>query len=142
MTLDELSCGPGAETVRPISRQQQLTYDSWFPAAFPRREFCEKDGQDDPHLRSSTDLISCRVWNSSRYMGLLEDFFLEDHSWHISSLLIKMGDWVYHEKCVPSSKAVAISWGNGRVRVDTMQIPADSVGEKEPSLSPSKVFVL
>ncbi len=133
LTFDQLSCAPGVETVRPVSRQQQLAwnrhfgwcdrdthYGNAFPLGFPRQEFRDVEGKDDPHLRSSTDLISYEVWDSSRYVGVLQDFFLEDHSWHIDSLLVKAGDWVFHEEFVPSSRVVAISWGQGRVVVEGM----------------------
>jgi hypothetical protein len=131
VTFDQLSGGPGAEAVRPVSRQQQLAwnrhfgwcdretyYDNSLPPAFPRQEFCEMDGKDDPHLRSSTDLISYQVWDCGGYLGLLEDFFLDDVSWHIGSLLVKSGDWIYHEEVMPSSSVMAISWGQGRVVVE------------------------
>lgn len=134
LTFDQLSCAPRAETMRPVSRQRQLAwnrhygwcdrvtyYDSSFPPAFPRREFREIDAKDDPHLRSSTDLMSYQVWAHSGYLGLLEDLFLEDLSWHIGSLLVKSGDWIYREKIVPSSSVVAISWGEGRVIVERVE---------------------
>ncbi|MGB7171795.1 MAG: hypothetical protein WBD32_22510 [Acidobacteriaceae bacterium] len=65
--------------------------------------------------------MSYQVWAHSGYLGLLEDLFLEDLSWHIGSLLVKSGDWIYREKIVPSSSVVAISWGEGRVIVERVE---------------------
>lgn len=130
LTFDELARGRAAETVRPVSRQRQLAWNRHFgwrersgyssrsiPPAFPRREFREKNSQDDPHLRSCVDLISYQVWDPSGYLGLLEDFIVDDLSWHIGYLLVRAGDWIYRENLVPSSGVAAISWGQGRVVV-------------------------
>jgi hypothetical protein len=130
LTLDELSCGLPAETVRLVSRQRQLAWnrhfgwreretysDSSFPPDLPRQEFREADGTDDPHLRSTKDLISYQVWDSDECLGLLEDFFVDNQSWHIGYLLVRERNMIHHERFLPSSSVVAISWGRGRVDV-------------------------
>lgn len=130
LTADELLACPDAETVKPVSRQQQLAWNRHFgwpddsrhwsgPSSkdSPWREF-QVTGPDDPHLRRSQDLISYQIWGTNGYLGLLEDFFLEDASWHIGYLLVRAGDWIYREKMVSTSNVVAISWGQHRVVLD------------------------
>lgn len=137
LSLEELARSADAESVLPVSRQRQLAWNKhfgWgnndkypdvFRAAFPRQEFREIDGKDDPHLRASTDLISYQVWDSGESLGSLEDFFVDDSSWHIGYLLVKAGGWTYQEKFVPSSSVTAISWGQGRVVVGQADVPAE-----------------
>ena len=136
LSLQELVGGADAEAVLPVSRQRQLAWNrhfGWgnndaypdvFPAAFPRQEFREAGGENDPHLRSSNDLISYQVWASGELLGSLEDFFVDESSWHIGYLLVKAGGWTYDERFVPSSSVTSISWGQGRVVVGHAGVPA------------------
>ena len=140
LTSAELLASPDAETIRPVSRQQQTAWAGHFgwgqgdpnwsgpsSADFPRREFNVGGEGNDPHLRRTGDLISYQVWAKNGYLGLLEGFFLEDASWHIGYLLTRTGDWVCEEKVVPSSSVAAISWGQRRVMLDC---PSDSAHQQ------------
>ena len=55
---------------------------------------------------------------------------MEPNSWHIKYLLVKFGDWVYHEeRFVPTLAVQSISWGihrvalNGRSFIGKSDIP-------------------
>jgi hypothetical protein len=132
LTAQEISACPHAETVRPVSSQQKLAWNRHFgwrdkdpnwsgPSTidFPRREFNVSDHCGDPHLRRTRDLISYQVWTEDGYLGLLQGFLLGDGSWHIGYFLARTGDWIYGEKVLSSSSVVGISWGQGRVLVES-----------------------
>jgi hypothetical protein len=131
LTREELLKSPHADAHKPVSRQQQLALREHFgwrdradtqfiPSALvpAQREF-SIGNHDDPHLRGTFDLTGYEVWATDGYLGLLEDFVLEQTSWHINYLMVKVGDWVYsHEKFVSTACVKAISWANHRVTLD------------------------
>ncbi len=114
-----------------MTRQRELAWNRHFgwrgqdhefrgsaAPIFPRREFRNAGSGDDPHLRPPTDLISYQVRGVCGFPGVLEDFLLDGASWHINYPVIRAGEWIFHEKLVPSSSVTALSWREGRVIVD------------------------
>jgi hypothetical protein len=131
MNADQLLNCPDADSVRPVSRQQQIAWNrhfgwpendpTWFSSSsrdIPGMEF-PVGGEDDPHLRRALDLISYQIWGSGGPLGSLEGFFLKDASWHIEYLLVRAGGWECREKAVPTQCVASISWGQRRVVLDT-----------------------
>jgi len=131
LTKEELLKSPHVDSHKPVSRQQQLALREHFgwrdhadgcliPSALvpAQREFRVRT-DDDPHLRGTLDLTGYEVWATDGYLGLLEDFVLEQTSWHINYLMVKVGDWVYsHEQFVSTACVKAISWADHRVTLD------------------------
>ena len=128
LTHQELVRCADANSVKPVSQQQQLALKKYFgwPDSEPRwyvpaalvptqREF-PVQANDDPHLRNTLDLLGYEVWSTDRRVGILSDFIMEPNSWHIKYLSVKVGDWVYHEeRFVPTLTVQSISWGMHRV---------------------------
>lgn len=126
LSLEELLSRPDADTVRPVSRQQQLAWSRHFgwpdndrywhgPAIDSARREFGAQGSDNPHLRRARDLFTYQIWGSKGYLGLLEGFFLEHASWHVGYLLLRAGDWVYREQIVSTGSVAGISWAQHRV---------------------------
>jgi hypothetical protein len=129
ITLTDLLGSPEAETIRPVSRQQQLAWNRHFgwpegdpywcgPPSAPGREF-SLQGKDDPHLRRALDLTSYQVWEDDDSLGLLGGFFVEEGSWHIGYLLVRSGEWVYRDRMITTRNVESISWGQHRVLLDS-----------------------
>lgn len=126
ITLDHLLSNPKAESVRPVSRQQQMAWNRefhwpdretyWCGPAASGREF-RVEGKDDPHLRRTDDLATYEIWGKDGCLGMLEGFFLRGGSWHIDYLLIRSGQWTFREKAVSTLQVVSISWAQHRVEV-------------------------
>lgn len=127
LNADQLSKSPGADSVRPVSRQQQIAWSrhfgwpendpSWLGSSsldIPGMEF-RVHGGDDPHLRRALDLISYQTWGASGNLGSLEGFFLRDASWHIEYLLVRATGWDCREKAISTQSVASISWGQHRV---------------------------
>jgi hypothetical protein len=128
LTKDQLLESPDVDSQKPVSRQQQLAlnehfgwsenvFDWFIPSALvpARREF-PVHSHDDPHLRGALDLTGYRVFAADGYLGTLEDFVLEQASWHINYLIVKVGGWVYgHEQLISNLCVEAISWAHHRV---------------------------
>lgn len=125
LSLEELLASPGPDTIRPVSRQQQLAWNLmfgwpdrdpyWCGPAAPGMEFSVEG--DDPHLRRTEDLATYEIWGRDGRLGMLEGFFLKEGSWHIDYLLIRSGEWTYREKVLPTLQVSSISWGQHRVTV-------------------------
>jgi hypothetical protein len=131
LTKDQLLKSPNVDSAKPVSRQQQLAlnelfgwadfaYDWCIPRALvPAQRGFPVHTQDDPHLRSTLDLTGYQVWATDGYLGRLEDFVLEQASWHINYLMVKVGDWVLNREQFVSTLSVrAISWADHRVTLD------------------------
>ena len=139
LNAEELLASPGSDTIRPVSRQQQLAWNRtfgwpdrdpyWCGPAAPGMEF-RVDGDDDPHLRRTEDLSRYEIWCKDGKLGILEGFFLKEGSWHIDYLLIRSGEWTFREKVVPTPKVSSISWGQHRV-VLAERAEAESAGKRQ-----------
>ncbi len=131
LTREQLLNSPDVDSQKPVSRQQELALREHFgwpdraaacfiPSALvpAQREFpCT--AQDDPRLRGTLDLTGYGVWATDGYLGVLEDFVLEQASWHINYLIVKVGDWVYsREQLISTAWVKGISWANHRVTLD------------------------
>lgn len=129
LTLEQVLSSPPAETVRPVSRQQDLAWSRHFgwpeqgrhwhlPAMAAQREF-EGSGDDDPHLRRAEDLKGYDLLRPDGSVGQLEGYFVKDRSWHIGYLLVRAGEWVYREQMVPTEQVCGISWAEHRVLLES-----------------------
>jgi hypothetical protein len=139
LTLEQVLNSPPAETVRPVSRQQELAWSRHFgwpdqdsywrgPSMAAQREF-EGSGNDDPHLRRTADLKGYELLRSDGSLGKLEGYFIEDRSWHIGYLLMRQGEWVYREQLVSTQYVCGISWAEHRVLLDCpAERPCDPPG--------------
>lgn len=136
LNLDQLLASPRADSVRPVSRQQQIAWNRkfgwpdrspyWCGRAATGMEF-DAVGTDDPHLRRTEDLATYEIWGRDACLGMLDGFFLKNDSWHIEFLLIRAGQWTFREKVVPTLQVVSISWGQHRVTV--ADLPGASEGK-------------
>jgi hypothetical protein len=131
LTREQLVNSPDADSQKPVARQQELALkehfgwpDHAFHCSIPsalvpaQREF-PIHTHDDPHLRGTLDLGGYAVWARDAYLGVLEDFILEQASWHVNYLVVKVGDWVYsHEQLISTAWVKTISWANHRVTLD------------------------
>jgi hypothetical protein len=128
LTSGELPASPAADTVRPVSRQQELAWRRHFgwpdhdpywrgPVDPALREF-EGSSEDDPHLRRTGDLKGYELWGPSRAIGRLEDYLVEEGSWHIGYLLAWSGEWVFREQVLSTLHVCGISWGEHRILME------------------------
>ena len=82
------------------------------PASLPTgREFPVHSGED-AHLRSLSDVDGYEVWSHYSTIGRLESFVVDESSWHLRFLDVKMGDWLHRRSMlVPTSYVSAIFVG-------------------------------
>lgn len=125
LTVEQLLGSPPAETVRPVSRQQELAWSrhfgwpegkgGWhFPSIPARREFGESE-DDDPHLRRAWDLRGYEVWGNEGAVGHLDGYLVGERSWHIGYLAVRATEWVRGEQLISTEDVCGISWAEHRV---------------------------
>lgn len=121
LTRKQVEDSPDIDTARPVSRQHEVEfYDYygypyywagpylWGYASLPaaeaqpleqpdpevRRERLEQEHQkDDPHLRSSREVIGYGIQATDRKLGHVEDLLFDDEDWSIRMLVVDPRNW-------------------------------------------------
>ena len=74
----------------------------------------------DSHLRSAWYVTGYTVWSDDGEIGRLEDFIMDEASWHVGYLVVKAGDWLQSRYLlVPSLWVESISWPHHRVALQS-----------------------
>lgn len=128
LTISQLRDCPDVNTRKSVSRQQELAMRdyfgplaSWADARFGMTtipayvKYTIPEGEDS-HLRSARRLMGHRVMASDGNLGQLRGFRLNEHSWHISHLEVRVPRLKGHPfKFVPSEWVDRVSWAECRV---------------------------
>jgi uncharacterized protein YrrD len=133
LTKDQVRHSPDIDSKKPVSRQQEIAMREFYkwPAywsdrnlgAFPipviaGRQF-PVSTEEDPHLRSAEALTGYDVRGDGNEIGRLEDFIVDEDSWHIGYLDVKTGDWLHgRSMLIPTNWVKNISWAHRRVTVN------------------------
>lgn len=140
LTKEQVRHSPPVDSQRPVSRQQEIAmceHYGWpsywnqgvntelrvvsLPAG---REF-PVGPKEDPHLRSTDHIIGYKVWADRSEIGRLENFIVDEASWHIGYLDVKTGDWLHFRSMLVSTSSVtSVSWAHHRVNLDYARKPA------------------
>jgi PRC-barrel domain len=125
LTREQVEKGPGIDTEKPVSRQQEADLHSHFgwpaywmdpgighwpavapmvpipPSANPSEAV--SDAEADPHLRSVKAVRGFHIHASDGEMGRVEDFIADDAVWVIRYLVVETPHWL------PGGRQVLIS---------------------------------
>ena len=126
LTREQVRHSPDVDTEKPVTRQQEIAMTQYFGwptywSGFPTGEYAAEmeyptNGADDPHLRSVWDVAGYEVWAGDRDMGRVEDYLLDEASWHIGSLIVAKAEWVTGESHLVSTRSVvSVDWANRRI---------------------------
>jgi sporulation protein YlmC with PRC-barrel domain len=122
---------PDVDTKQPGSRQQEIAMRDYFgklaywvdrrsPLTFSMPTGIEypMHTEGDLHLRSISNLEGYEVRGTDGELGRLEDFILDEASWHLGYLEVKAGEWLLcRSVLVPTRWVKSISWANRRVNL-------------------------
>lgn len=130
LTRDQVRHSPPADTRKPVSRQQEIAMREFYgwpeywsnknadTIAIPviaGRQFPVAT-KEDQHLRSTEAISGYKVFSESAEMGALQDFIVDEDSWHIGYLDVQTGTWLRkREVLLPTRWVKVISWADGRV---------------------------
>lgn len=136
LTKEQVRQSPDVDSTKPVSRQQEIAMREAFgwPAYWenPNVEFPSAQAPagrkfpvkspDDPHLRSAENVKGYQVWAKDGEMGLLENFIVDEASWHIGYLDLKAGDWLHRRSVlVPTRWVESIDWASHRVNLQPVR---------------------
>jgi uncharacterized protein YrrD len=120
------------KSIKPVSWQQEAAmreYYGWSPSlgentsegafpSFPTGQEYPLRSKGDPHLRSAEDVSGYAVWDKEGEIGRLENFIVNEGSWHIGYLDVRSGDWLHSRATLISTDSVkSISWAKYRVNL-------------------------
>jgi hypothetical protein len=165
LTHKQIEDSPSIDTHKPVSRQYEEEYHRYYGwpyywegdglwggmRGFPILETPPKFSTDtaatpgvpkykrvDAHLRSAQAVNGYHLQATDGIVGHVCDFLMDDHSWAINELVIKIGHrFTGKEVRIPASKVTRISYDESKVHVN---MNTDAV-ERSPAndLVPTRV---
>jgi sporulation protein YlmC with PRC-barrel domain len=143
LTKDKIKNSPSVELDKPVSRQHEREYYSYYgypyywgygtglwgmgpyPRALAAEDWTETstEGADkaanDVHLRSAKELCGYHIDGTDGAIGHLDDFIVDDESWALRYLVIDTSNWWVGKKVlVAPNWASSISWDERSVSLD------------------------
>ncbi len=156
LTKMQVEKSPSFDTDKPISRQNETAYLSYYgypdywggvgiwsggmypygvlPGVVGQRENREDREQaesvyrsaerarhqhDDPHLRSSEEIIGYHIHAKDGDIGHVEDVLIDDETWAIRYLVLNTSNWwMGHNILVTPQWITDISWVDKKVSID------------------------
>lgn len=145
LTRRQIENSPDIDKAKPVSRQQEreiLDYYNWpvyWTAARPRDADIPKTpakpdiaevkkysgiiaqgGHEDPHLRSTREVIGYEIRTREGEIGDVKDFIIDDESWRIVGLVVDTYDTSFGGKKVLISpeNIKSVNWAETNVHVD------------------------
>jgi len=163
LTKQQVQNSPAIDTAKPVSRQhetelyQHYGYPYYWsgpylwgytvlPALLERtpledegrqetREQMERErSQDDPHLRSSDEVIGYDIQTTDDTIGHVEDMLFDTESWKIELIVVDTRNWWPGKKVMISpSRIKRVSWGAKSVMVDVTREQLENSPEYDPA---------
>jgi sporulation protein YlmC with PRC-barrel domain len=131
LTKEQVRQSPDVDTKEPVSRQQEIAMQDYFgklaywvdrrspmTSSMPTGMEYPVHTKGDLHLRSISNLEGYKVWGTDGELGRMEDFILDEASWHLGYLEVKAGEWLLcRPVLVPTRWVKSISWAHRRVNL-------------------------
>jgi sporulation protein YlmC with PRC-barrel domain len=166
----QIEGAPDIDTAKPVSRQQEMEYhryygypEYWSFSTFwplgaapvlipPEPEILVQQEQeqqqrgaettsDDPHLRSSREVIGYRIRAVDDSIGHVEDFLFDDETWAIRYLIVDTRNWLPGRRVLVAPSWVReINWNEGAVSVDLNRAAIEHSPKYDPEHLPSRAY--
>jgi uncharacterized protein YrrD len=157
LTRRQIENSPAIDTDRPVSRQQEVMLSEYYHwpiywaargGAYPigmatailqdekqaeKQEGATDEQADDPHLRSTGQVLGYHIVATDGELGHVADFIIDDETWYIRYMVIDVENWLPGRKVLISPAWVdVVSWGHSRVHID---LPLEQV-KNSPEYNP------
>ena len=156
LTKEQVKNSPDINTEKPVSRQQEIElykYYNWAPywaagyepvttpytPVVPEdiKEEEEKKGSDqdeDPHLRSTREILKYKIHAEDGEIGHVDDFIADIESWVIRYIVVDTRDLLPGKKVIiPPDWTKEISWSASEVSVNVTKDMIKDSPEFDPS---------
>ena len=120
LTQDQVRDSPDIDTAKPVSRQYEREFYKYYWISPGIYEYGNKrDDTQNPHLRSTKEVIGYHILAKDGEIGHAEDFLFDDESWRIKYLLVDTSNWRLDKKViVPPTLIRDIVWAERQIVVD------------------------
>lgn len=159
LNKEQIESSPSIETQNPVSRQKQVEMHRYYgwpfywsnmgygqmltPFAPLSPDAREKQAQatqehirgQDPHLRSTKEVIGYNIHASDGSIGHIEDFLIDTADWHIRYAVVDTRNWLPGKRVLVSVDWITdISWLDRVVNIDLSR----KLIKESPEYDPSK----
>lgn len=150
LTRKQVEEAPPIDSRLPVSRHYEQEYyrhygwqpywgtDSYLgvpPLVPPLLEGKNPDSPENPHLRSSREVMGYRIHALDGEIGYVEDFMLDEREWRVCYLSVDTRKWLPGKKILVSPAWIhEVSWASEGIVVD---LPCDLI-ESAPEYDASK----
>jgi uncharacterized protein YrrD len=166
LSKQQVKDSPDVDTTKPVSRQHETDlYDhygypyywggpyAWGAMVFPtmtgpevfgdpmqeqRNEALEQERTNqDPHLRSSKEVIGYHIQATDDTVGHIEDFMFDDKDWSIQLIAVDTRNWWPGKSVLLSPQRIReVSWSEQKVMVDISREEVENSSEYDPANPP------
>jgi hypothetical protein len=158
LSKQQVEDSPHISADEPVSRQMEtdlFNYFGWTPywrstvpglglrsaavAEAMARTVEEKDeeegGRNNPHLRSTREVIDYYIQARDGEIGHVDDLIVDDESWDIRYLVVDTRNWLPGRKVLVSPAwAEDVNWGTRKVQLDLSRETIENSPEYDPSM--------
>lgn len=133
LTRDQVEHSPSIDADKPVSRQMEEDYLSYFgwpfywldplmwgaPAAIgPTATPPAETHHGDPHLRSAEEIVGYHLQARDGEVGHVEDFLIDDEDWSIHELIVDTRNWLPGKRVLVSPLFIkSVNWAESTVQV-------------------------
>jgi hypothetical protein len=141
LTRDQIRNSPSPESDRPVSRQFEMDYYTYFgwpyywvgpylwgPSPYPvlpseasdlAATFTHDQPKGDPHLRDTDEVAGYHIGARDGEIGHVDDFLFSDSDWSIHYVAVETRNWFPGKHVlVPPAWIKEIKWEDSKVRVE------------------------
>jgi len=153
LSKDHIENSPPIDKDKPVSKQHEIDLHTYFnlapywtagmggpwgtavppmPEGFvPPPESDDESG--DPHLRSTRELTGYHLQALGGEIGHVEDFIVDDESWHVRYMVIKTKNWLPGKKVIlPPAWIERFSWKEKKVFCELSRDEIKNAPEYDP----------
>lgn len=143
----QIEDGPGIESDRPVSCQQEVAYNSTYamepysngvwdpPNRRPHPRYAgPATRRGDPHLRSARAVEGYRIRSMDGEIGHVEDFIVDDEKWVVRYVVVDTRNWLPGKKVLVAARWISgVDWANSEVSADLDNIEIKEAPAWEPN---------
>lgn len=163
LTKKQVESSPEIGTNEPVSRQMEMdlhTYYGWTPywrgglpelglgaaaaaqmIAEAAQGEAEKQRQEDPHLRSTREVIGYHIQARDGEIGHIDDFVVDVGTWYVRYLVIDTRNWLPGKKVLVAPAWVEeVNWASRSVSMDLKRETIKNSPEFDPSMPVNREY--
>jgi hypothetical protein len=134
LTREQVRDSPDVDTDKPVSRQHEQAYLSYYgypfywdgagmwggePYPVPPVEELAAHSHDDPHLRSCAEVVGYHIQASDGPIGHVHSLLLDDASWAVRYCVVSTSNWwLGHQVLIAPQWISAVNWESSSVSVN------------------------